>query len=54
MIELTVERYTELITKEHSLEILLNEIGRTFSTSFERVDHIKAVCKMLFDDLEVD
>ena len=54
MIEITVERYDELIRKEHSLDILLSEIGRTFTTSIERVDHIKAICKMLFDDLEVD
>lgn len=52
MIEITIERYNELIRKELRLEILMEELERTYTTSYEKTDHLLNICKVLFGDPE--
>lgn len=53
MIEVPVDRYDELIRKEHSFDLLKAETEKIFDSHFDRADHLVKVCDVLFGSKEV-
>lgn len=47
MIELTVERYNELIRKEHSFDVLMETYKMPHDSNFDRADQMMKVCGVL-------